>query len=292
MSQNYYVQTEPDEREMQINSIFIKNKNKLHLPNIPGSRTRNRILEEIARYKSNPSVSLFITNQNNNNSNFNNKSYHQRQRKKMVNFKSYSIKDKNYKNAFKDINEFNIFNNEDRVLKDLMSQFHLKAQKNRISKLDKRKLVFNNLYGITPENEERLKIAKANKSCDLKEYQSNVLGIIGRNITDESKLRDLLHELKEIREENDSVKPFPPINTNIIEDHVKSKKKEKSIKKMTIKELIEGISTPLDEFEKEQLLIKNMKTYRSSARSQRNRKLDNVPEHLKNILSDKLKYFS
>ncbi len=170
-----------------------------------------------------------------------------------------------------------------------MEKFNKKSQQ-KISKSDKKKQVLNKLYGIDPLFSKKMKIAKKNKKLPLEEYQTNTFKILTKNNIDKTELYDLAYNLKNLRQQSDSVSPLPPIKMNIIYDHVYTNNKNKEKKnKMTLQQLINENHEPKDEFEKEEKLIKQMMSYKVIQRGKRNKAFDILPEYLKSALSKRFK---
>ena len=130
-----------------------------------------------------------------------------------------------------------------------------------------------------------------NKKLPLEEYQANTFKILTKNNIGKTELNDLAYNLKHLRMQSDSVSPLPPINLNIIYDHVykSNSNRDKKINKMSIKQLINESNEPKDEFEKEEKLIKKMMSYKAVQRGKRNKAFDILPEYLKSALSKRFK---
>ena len=188
------------------------------------------------------------------------------------------------------IEDFNVFGNEDKFIKELMDKFNEKSIK-KLGKMEKKKLTLDKLYGISPEFRKRITIARKNKDLPLEEYQANTFKIFTGNDIGKSELYDLAYNLKHLRLQSDSVAPLPPIKLNIICDHVfkKNKNKSKKNKKITLKQFLNESHAPKDEFEKEEKLIKQMMSYRIIQRGKRNKAYDILPEYLKTALSKRFK---
>ena len=275
-----------NEEQTKENLYTIKNytsfKRNRILPNIRKAMIKTkaiRLLKELDKKKENNSI--FLTQENN--------SQNKIKTKRFRNINNSLIKPY-YDKGSKVLEEFNVFGSEDNFIKGLMEKFNNKAQ-SKMPKPEKKKEVLNNLYGINPQFSERMKIAKRNKKLSLEEYQANTFKIFATNDIGKTELFDLAYNLKHLRLESESVSPLPPININIIYDHVKrsNSNKEKKINKMTIKELINKTDEPKDEFEKEEKLIKKMMSYKAVQRRKRNKALDILPEYVKNVLSKRFK---
>lgn len=179
--------------------------------------------------------------------------------------------------------KFNVFSNEDHIIKDLMTQFKEKNEKDKIPKLIRKKMAFNRLYNITDDAIERLKnVKKRKKLYNLDQYQENILKAVDVNSVDQGEIIKLIQNLNEIKIESDNVKALPPINIDIIKDHVY--KKKILPKKKNLKQLIK-IRLPLDEFEKEERLIKSLKSFKSHPKRRRNKNFDIMPQYIRDIFS-------
>ena len=182
--------------------------------------------------------------------------------------------------------KFNVFSNEDHIIKDLMTQFKEKNEKDKIPKLIRKKMAFNRLYNITDDAIERLKnVKKRKKLYNLDQYQENILKAVDVNSVDQGEIIKLIQNLNEIKIESDNVKALPPINIDIIKDHV-YKKKKIEIKKKKMKDLIKK-KEPLDEFEKEERLIKSLRSFKSVPKKKRNKNFDVLPEYIREIFGKK-----
>ena len=153
--------------------------------------------------------------------------------------KRVSLINSNTDRGVKSIEDFNVFGTEDKFIKELMEQFNKKNEK-KLSKTDKKQNALNKLYGIDPYFSKRMNIARRNKKLPLEEYQANTFKILTKNNIGKTELNDLAYNLKHLRMQSDSVSPLPPINLNIIYDHVykSNSNRNKKINKMSIKQLI------------------------------------------------------
>ena len=269
------------ENNIELNTINTYNsiKNNIILPSLNKKLIKSKaikILREINKKKENNSI--FLTEENNSQRDF--KRIRNRNRRKSSLIRSYNDK------GIKELESFNVFGNEDEFIKDLMEQFNKKSQQ-KISKIEKKKIVLDKLYGIDPLYSKRMKIAKRNKKDTLEEYQAKTFKILSKNDIGKTELNDLAYNLKNLRLQSDSVSPLPPINLNIIYDHVyrSNSNRNKKINKMTIRQLIKESNEPKDEFEKEEKLIKQMMSYKPIHRGKRNKAFDILPEYLKEALS-------
>ena len=193
-------------------------------------------------------------------------------------------------NKDKETQDYNVFNAQDQIIKDLMSKFYEKKNETKEKKLNKRKNALNNLYDITPEYIERISEAKKFKSLDLEDYQENILTSIPSKSIGQEGIMDLVQNLKTLKYDCDSVKPLPPINIKIIEDHIYKKSNSKSVKKMNIKEFLKHSNEPKDEYEKEQREIKILRSFKALPKFKRNKNYDFLPSYLRESLNKNLRF--
>ena len=186
--------------------------------------------------------------------------------------------------------DYNVFNAQDKKIKDLMVQFYEKEKKKKISKLHRRKIALNRLYDISIESNNRIMEAKKFKSLNLEDYQENILTSIPVKSMGQGVIMDLVQSLQNLKHECDSVKPLPPINVKLIEDHVYKKNNAKSVKKMSLKEFLGQSNDPKDEYEKEQRIIKNLRSYKVLPKFKRNKNYDFLPNYLRQSLNKNLKF--
>ena len=136
--------------------------------------------------------------------------------------------------------------------------------------------------------------AKSKKYLPLKEYQENILLTFAKSCKtiEQGKLLDLVQEFKYLRMETESVVPLPKINITNIRNHV-LKKGYKNLKKMTFKDYLLKNKGPLDEFEKESLLINKLKKQKYISHTtvnKRNKNLDILPEYVKDKFNRQFKH--
>ena len=194
------------------------------------------------------------------------------------------------KSQIEDKHDFNVFYSQDEIIKNLMSQFNEKVSKKKENKLTRRKEALNKLYQITPECSKNMIEAKKFKTLDLENYQENILSSMPAKSMEQGGIMDLVQNLKHLKYECDSVKPLPPINIRIIEEHVYKKNNSKSVKKMNLKEFLEQSNEPKDEYEKEQRIIKNLKSFKVLPKFKRNKNYDFLPAYLRESLNKNLKF--
>ena len=194
------------------------------------------------------------------------------------------------KNANKKVQDYNVFGHEDEQIKELMINFKKELKQKKISSIIKRKNALNKLYNITPEYESKMKEARRFKSLDLDKYQKKILSSVPYNCIGKNEILDLVDTFRTLKNECDSVKPFPAINIKIIKDHIlKKNKTQKSDKEMRLKDFLNQNRKPKDEFEKEQKLIKDMKCFKVTPKFKRNKNYDILPLHIREALIKNLK---
>ena len=198
-----------------------------------------------------------------------------------------SLTDRNYNNyTNEEKDDFNVFSNEDDKIKALMNKFKEKKAKDKIPKLIRKKIAFNRLYNITDSSIKQLnEIKKRKKKYSLAEYQENILKSVNVNSIDKSDIMKLVHNFNDIKIESYNVKALPPININIIKEHV-YKSKNISQKKKNYRDYMIR-NEPLDEFEKEEKLIKKLKSYKTVPKRKRNENLDLLPQHVRDAFAKK-----
>ena len=180
--------------------------------------------------------------------------------------------------------EYNVFSNEDHLIKNLLNQFKEKNEKDKIPKIIRKKMAFNRLYNIPEGSSEKLKdVKKSKKKYSLEEYQENILKSVDANSVDQGEIMKLIQSFNDIKIESNNVKALPPINIDIIKEHVYKKKPVKPRKK-NLRDIMKR-QEPLDEFEKEERLIKNLRSYKSVPKRRRNKNLDILPQYIRDIFA-------
>ena len=178
---------------------------------------------------------------------------------------------------------YNVFSNEDHMIKDLMTQFKERNAKDKIPKSIRKRMAFNRLYNITDSSIEQLKSVKKNKrKYSLAEYQENILRAVDVNSVKQGEIMKLIQNFNEIKIDSNNVKALPPININIIKDHVYNERKRLLQKRKKTKDIIIK-KVPLDAFEKEERLIKSLKSFKSVPRKKRNKNFDILPQYIREI---------
>ena len=124
----------------------------------------------------------------------------------------------------------------------------------------------------------------------MEDYQENILTSIPSKSIRQEGIMDLVQNLKTLKYDCDSVKPLPPINIKIIEDHIYKKNNSKSVKKMNIKEFLKHSNEPKDEYEKEQREIKILRSFKALPKFKRNKNYDFLPSYLRESLNKNLRF--
>ena len=172
--------------------------------------------------------------------------------KKINNKKKRKLETNKTFNNEKDINynkdEYNVFSKEDNLVKDLMVKFNEKNAKDKIPKLNRKKIAFNRLYDITDEsNAKLLNLKKSKKLYSLPKYQENILKSINTNSIEKSEIMNLIQNLNNIKDEANKVQALPPINIDMIKSHIINNNK-KETKKKNMKEIMSNNVENLDEY--------------------------------------------
>lgn len=203
---------------------------------------------------------------------------------KVKSVKLIGLTDKFLNKDVEEKDEYNVFSNEDHLIKNLLNQFKEKNEKDKIPKIIRKKMAFNRLYNITEGSSEKLKdVKKSKKKYSLEEYQENILKSVDANSVDQGEIMKLIQSFNDIKIESNNVKALPPINIDIIKEHVYKKKPVKPRKK-NLRDIMKR-QEPLDEFEKEERLIKNLRSYKSVPKRRRNKNLDILPQYIRDIFA-------
>jgi len=167
--------------------------------------------------------------------------------KNKIKVKNPKTKRKN-KSKHKNKNEDNKFD-----IDSLIEKFDEKYIINAINKRNYKKNRLNKVYGITVDYMNKLNAAKRKKYLSLKDYQSNILNVYSYNEknSDES-INQLSKKFNNLREETESVIPYPKINFETIFNDIKNK--EESDKILNLKSYINKQSEPTIENEKKELM--------------------------------------
>ena len=203
---------------------------------------------------------------------------------KVKSVKLIGLTDKFLNKDVEEKDEYNVFSNEDHLIKDLLNKFKEKNEKDKIPKIIRKKMAFNRLYNIPEGSSEKLKdVKKSKKKYSLEEYQENILKSVDANSVDQGEIMKLIQSFNDIKIESNNVKALPPINIDIIKEHVYKKKPVKPRKK-NLRDIMKR-QEPLDEFEKEERLIKNLRSYKSVPKRRRNKNLDILPQYIRDIFA-------
>ena len=167
--------------------------------------------------------------------------------KNKIKVKNPKTKRKN-KSKHKNKNEDNKFD-----IDSLIEKFDEKYIINAINKRNYKKNRLNKVYGITVDYMNKLNAAKRKKYLSLKDYQSNILNVYSYNEknSDES-INQLSKKFNNLREETESVIPYPKINFETIFNNLKNK--EESDKIFNLKSYINKQNEPTVENEKKELM--------------------------------------
>ena len=186
--------------------------------------------------------------------------------------------------------DYNVFGNEDERINELVMKFKEELREKKIDRLTRRKNALNKLYNITPEYNLKMQEARKFKSLDLDDYQKNILSSVPYNCIGKNEILDLVDTFKTLKNECDSVKPFPVINLKIIKDHIfKKSRNKKNVKMMRLKEFLSQSNKPSDEYEKEQKLIREMKCFKVTTKFKRNKNYDILPIHIRESFKKNIK---
>jgi len=143
-------------------------------------------------------------------------------------------------------------------LDSLMAKFDAEYIIAALNKRNNERDRLNKLYGITSEYINKVEEAKNKKYLSLKNYQSNILDAYSFNEKNsEQSIRDLSNKFNDLREDIESIIPFPKINLKIMFNHIKNQEKKSKI--LTIKSYINKVNEPKDDYEKEEELIKSLR---------------------------------
>ena len=93
------------------------------------------------------------------------------------------------------------------------------------SSRNKRRKIFEKLYGITQEHADAYNNAKKRKYLPLISYQNNILNAYGLRDVERECFINLTSKFKQIRDNANTVKPLPKVNFNIIYEHSKNEMK-------------------------------------------------------------------
>lgn len=191
------------------------------------------------------------------------------------------------------IKNYNVFESEDDVINNIMNKFYIHENIKKPSDMQRKRMALDRIYGFPSNHSQLMKKAKRKKYLPLDEYQNNILtAFANTHNMEQGKFIDLIQNMKDLRAETEAVAPLPKININIIKDHVLTRG-VRNLKQMSIKEYLSKNKRPMDEFEKENMMITKMKSKRyinNTMRNKRNKNLDNLPQYLRDIFNNQIKY--
>ena len=260
-----------------LNHIFFNFPKKRRRLRIPRIRSYEELKSKIdSRLETDKNMPFFITDK-----------YSIRVNKndgKIINYRKKSAVKK--VSRLREYLNYNVFNEKDIEIKDLVAKFDNQEKQKKINKLQKRKVILNKLYGITPQYLDVMKFAKNQKHLSLEDYQDTIMTAFSSNgMYSSESLSDLNHRFKNIRTEIESVTPFPQININNIVKHFKSNIKRKSDNMLRLKDFLTKTKVPQDEFEEDEQKIISLKFKKNNRFITRkeNDRLYMLPEHIRNI---------
>jgi hypothetical protein len=191
------------------------------------------------------------------------------------------------------IKNYNVFESEDDVINNIMNKFYIHEKVKKPSDMERKRMALDRIYGFPANHSQIMKKAKRKKYLPLDEYQNNILtAFANTHNMEQGKFIDLIQNMKDLRADTEAVAPLPKIKFNIIKDHVLTRG-VRDLKQMSIKEYLSKNQRPMDEFEKENMLITKMKSKRyinNTMRNKRNKNLDNLPQYLRDIFNNQIKY--
>ena len=242
---------------------------------LPPIRTFQQIVKEIENRKPKEIGSLFLFN----------KSQKRRKQNKFL-YSNNILQTEVEKVDPEEIRTFNVFSSEDKEIKDLMLQLEKNNKNKLLPKLTRKRRILNKLYGLTPTIKTKLTNARHHKNLSLDTYQENILYSIDDDFIEQSNVMDLMQSFDELKLQSDSVKPLPPINVDIIYEHVLNKPQNIKPKNFNLKDYLNNVcDEPMDDFEKEQKLINNIKNYNFFPKKKRNKNLEKMPLFIREVFA-------
>lgn len=187
---------------------------------------------------------------------------------------------------FNEFLNYNVFNEKDEEIKDIIDKFNIQNAKQKINKVKRRKIILNKLYGITPEYNNKIKTAKSQKHLSLVNYQDNIIDALNSNgMYSTETIGKLYQKFKNIKIDVDNVVPYPKINIKKIIKHFK-KGIKKNNRVFSLKEFLSKSNEPEDEFEKEEKKIIALKLKKNTIN--RNFRIQNdnlymLPSHVRKL---------
>ncbi len=192
------------------------------------------------------------------------------------------------------LKEYNVFETEDDLIKKIMHKLYINENEKKPTKIERKRIALDKIYGFSPNLTRSMKEAKKKKFLPLEDYQNNMLNTFANHYKsiDQGQFIDLIQNMKDLRLETESISPLPKINIKMIKNHVLERGIQ-NLKQMSIKDYLNKEKEPLDEFEKENMLIKKMKSKKlpnQPLRNKRNKNLDNLPTYLRDLFNTQIKY--
>ena len=260
-----------------LNNIFFNRQKKIKRARLPRIHSYDEIISKInSKLKANKNMPFFITDK-----------YGIRVNKnegKIINYRKKTGTKK--VSHLKEYLNYNVFNEKDLEIKDLVAKFDNQEKQKKVNKLEKRKVIFNKLYGVTPQYLNLIKFAKNQKHLSLEDYQDTIMTAFSSNgIYSSDNLTELYHKFKNIRTDIENVTPFPPINIKHIIKHFKSNKKRKNDKLIRLKNYLSKTKEPQDEFEEDEQKIISLKLKKNNRviKKKENDRFYMLPEHIKSL---------
>ena len=239
-----------DSTKIKKKNLGFKSERVMNIENVPNKKIRLPKIHLYKKIKNNIKSQLldikdgnfFITDQN------------------KIYLNSNKIKISKHKNSSKSRDKENERKSKFNI-DSLIAKFDEDYIINSINKKDRQRNKLNKIYGITSDYINHINSAKRKKYLTLKDYQSNIVKAYSFNEKNSDKsINQLIKKLDELREEIESVVPFPKINIKTIFNHIKNKPKEDKI--LTVKSYINKVYEPRDDYEKEEQLINSLRLKR------------------------------
>ena len=103
---------------------------------------------------------------------------------------------------------------------------------------------------------------------------------------EKAQIMNLIQNFNDLKNESNDVKALPPINVKAIKCNIIKNKKVENEKKI-IKEILNNTVESLDDFEKEQKIIKLIKAHKTQPKNNRNRNFGILPKYIRVFFSKK-----
>jgi hypothetical protein len=163
-------------------------------------------------------------------------------------------KNKKKRNNYKKYEDKKFQLNLDSLMAKFDAEYIIAALNKRNNERDR----LNKLYGITSEYINKVEEAKNKKYLSLKNYQSNILDAYSFNEKNsEQSIRELSNKFNDLRQDIESIIPFPKINLKTMYNHIKNQEKKNKI--LSVKSYINKVNEPKDDYEREEELIKSLR---------------------------------